>query len=214
MFHLGGRYFLALKEQTIPLSNGPLRMSPLAIYHIPCNSTSDKLPTGFGTCPSVLTINLPIFRRKIIKFVPWTPNHYNATIDLHYKSLSIPPPLTVNKTVITALDKTFNRLNGHLATKLNKVQQDIKNIHEVTTTPIALVLGSIALCISIINFIIIVVIYYCHRAYQRHNPDLNLVHYVQTNPTQAQNRTEGPELIPMNDICPDCGEPQQSNSTY
>ena len=124
LYHLGGRHFLSTQTQTIQVNRKPFHMSSLAVYHIPCNHTSEQLPTGFGTCPKYLTISLALFRRKTIKYVPWIPSHAsNSTIQLHYKSLSIPPPLKFNKSVINALDKTFHRIDRDLAEKIKDHSQ-------------------------------------------------------------------------------------------
>ena len=217
LLHLGGRYFLSTKKQTINLNNHPFKMSSMGIYQIPCNHTSDQLPTGFGTCPAHLTMNLPIFRRNNIRYVPWTPTDYNNnTINLHYKSLNIPPPLELNKTVINALDKTFHRLDGHLADKLKTIRADVDNIHEVSNTPLAIAIASIALVFSAVNLLTFIVLCCYHRRRRLNQPDLNLVHYVKT-PT-PQNRplptppTPEHEHFPMTTICPDCGEEEDSIS--
>ena len=213
IFHLGGRYYLSTRKQTIQLSTGPLRMSPLAVYHIPCNATSDTLTTGFGSCPSTITITFPIFRRKIIKYVPWTPMDNNATINLHYKSLNVPPPLKLNKTVLIALDRTFQRLDGDLAIKLQKVRQDINRIHEVNVTPTAIILASIAISLSLINVIVFIALCCYHR--HRHTSNLDLVHYVQTTaPQQIYPPCQDPhnEALHVIDNCPDCGTPPPHDS--
>ncbi|KAK3721639.1 hypothetical protein QZH41_003661 [Actinostola sp. cb2023] len=206
-------YYLSTRKQTIQLSTGPLRMSPLAVYHIPCNATSDTLTTGFGSCPSTITITFPIFRRKIIKYVPWTPMDNNATINLHYKSLNVPPPLKLNKTVLIALDRTFQRLDGDLAIKLQKVRQDINRIHQVNVTPTAIILASIAISLSLINVIVFIALCCYHR--HRHTSNLDLVHYVQTTaPQQIYPPCQDPhnEALHVIDNCPDCGTPPPHDS--
>ncbi|KAK3754327.1 hypothetical protein QZH41_017838 [Actinostola sp. cb2023] len=207
------KYYLSTRKQTIQLSTGPLRMSPLAVYQIPCNATSDDLTTGFGSCPSTITITFPILRRKVIKYVPWTPTDNNATIQLHYQSLGIPPLLKLNKTVLNALDITFHRLDGDLANKLQKVRTDIDRIHEVNNTPTAVILASIAICLSLINVIVFIVLCCYHR--QRHTSNLDLVHYVRaTPPQQAYPPHQDPhnEALHIIDNCPDCGIPPPHDS--
>ena len=211
LYHLGGRYFLSTKHQTVQLSTQTLKMSPLSVYHIPCNQTSEELPIGFGTCPDQLTINLPIFRKKTVKYVPWTPSDLNNnTINLHYKSLQIPPPLQFNKTVINALDKTFNRLDGDLATKLKSIREDIKNLHEESSTPLALVIASMALCFSHLNLIIFIVLCCYHRRRGQAQPDLSLVHYVKVQPRDKPASPPNDEFTHITQSCPDCGEDELS----
>ena len=211
LYHLGGRYFLSTKEQQINLNGKPFKMMPLSVYHIPCDHVSDDLETGFGTCPHHLTVNLPVFRRKFMRFVPWTPSDDNSsTIDLHYKSLDVPPPLKFNKTVINALDKTFNRLDGDLAKKLKQVRTDINHIHEVSVTPLGIIIGSIALGFSTINLIILITLCRLQRYRRQNGPDANLVHYVKATNKEPEKIEE---LLELQHICPDCGgEPTQTTT--
>lgn len=208
IIHLGGRYFLSTKLQSITIAKKPMKLSPLAVYHLPCNMTSDDLLTGFGHCPSTITIAYPIFRRNRFKYIPWTPSQNNATLDLHFKSLNIPPPLHFNQSIRHALDETYKRLDGDLALKIQKVNKDIQKLHETDSSTSTKIIASIALAIAILNIVILITLCCLHR--QRNNQDQPfVVHSVQTTGTprpHSPHFKEEPqlELQPLNDTCPDC----------
>ena len=218
ILHLGGRFFLSTKTQQIRMSTGLLNMSPLAIYNIPCNSTSTDLPTGFGTCPYVLTIHLPIFRRKRVKFIPWTPENNNATLNLHYKSLGVLPPIHFNKNITKALDETYQRLDGHFSTQIRKVKAEIKKIHTVKGTSTPIIIASIAICLSVVNHVIFILWWFFNRKLRLRHPP-HLVHYVKNTRPHSPHFTEQPEMellqppdnpsdqLQRSDSCPDCGNP-------
>ena len=56
-FHLGGRYYLSTQQRLLTIRNAThdythdLQLSPLTVYHFPCDLTFVNQPTGFGTCP-------------------------------------------------------------------------------------------------------------------------------------------------------------------
>lgn len=58
IIHLGGRYYLSTMEQQIKLNTRTIRMTPLTVYHIPCNETAHSLPSSFVECPQTLTKHL------------------------------------------------------------------------------------------------------------------------------------------------------------
>lgn len=153
LYHFGGRYYLSTEMQNIELSTGPLLITPLSIYHIPCNETHPKLKTGFGTCPKALTVSVPIFQEQSVNYVQWNPPKLDSTYELHYNSLNISPPLKFNKTVINALDKTFERLDGQLHKKIKLIYNEISSIKETQETEAALIIGSVALGLAGLNSI-------------------------------------------------------------
>jgi hypothetical protein len=139
-------------------------MSPLTVYHIPCNESSSQLPTGFGQCPSTLTMSIPVFNRRFIRYIPWIVPSNQSTLDLHYKSLKIEPHLQFNKTTINALDETFNRLDGPLNTKIQKIRKDIANMQQTTETDNStIIIACFALTLTVINTAVLFVMLYCLR---------------------------------------------------
>ena len=55
--HLGGRYYLSLQSQNLTFHNrtdnslNVLPLTPLTIYHLPCDLVFATQPIGFGECP-------------------------------------------------------------------------------------------------------------------------------------------------------------------
>lgn len=82
----------------------------------------------------------------------------NSTINLHYKSLKLTPPLLFNSSITKALDNTFASLDGQLGTTLLKIRDDISKIQETSTTTLNDILTYIAFTLAILNIILIVLI--------------------------------------------------------
>ena len=102
LIHLGGRYFLSTTSGTLTLSSGELDVSPLAVYNFPCNVSFIGMKTSLGTCPQRLLVSLPLFSTDMITHVQWDPNSDDPTpLDLHQDSLTIPPLIKINRTVIS-----------------------------------------------------------------------------------------------------------------
>ncbi|KAK3739288.1 hypothetical protein QZH41_007136 [Actinostola sp. cb2023] len=90
-------------------------------HRIDGNIITKLQKTGFGSCPSSMKVTLPIFKRRALTYIQWTPTTNDSALDLHYQSLNIPPPLKINKTILNALDQTFHRIDGNIITKLQKI---------------------------------------------------------------------------------------------
>ncbi|KAK3750238.1 hypothetical protein QZH41_017414 [Actinostola sp. cb2023] len=73
-----------------------------------------------------MKVTLPIFKRRALTYIQWTPTTNDSALDLHYQSLNIPPPLKINKTILNALDQTFHRIDGNIITKLQKTNTSPK----------------------------------------------------------------------------------------
>ncbi|KAK3726240.1 hypothetical protein QZH41_001308 [Actinostola sp. cb2023] len=71
-----------------------------------------------------MKVTLPLFKRRALTYIQWTPTTNDSALDLHYQSLNIPPPLKINKTILNALDQTFRRIDGNIITKLQKNEID------------------------------------------------------------------------------------------
>ena len=109
LFHLGGRYYLSTQHGSINVyntTNGSshiLHISPLIVYHFPCDLTFASQQTGLGTCPDHITFHLPLFSHKSFRYIPWTHND-DKTLRLHYSSLNLTPPLQFDNKTMTSLD--------------------------------------------------------------------------------------------------------------
>ena len=156
LHHLGGRYYLSVVKKTIQLTSTTLMLSPLTIFQLPCNETNNLLETGFGECPKAMTMSVPLFQKDNVQYVPWVPSTNRTGLDLHYESLKIGPRLVFNKTVITALDDTFQRIDATLHKKMNNLRTEIDAIQETQATSDALIVASTALVLALVNTIILI----------------------------------------------------------
>ena len=108
LIHLGGRRFLSTTSGSIPTTEGNLDVSPLAVYSFPCNTSFVGLKTTLASYPESLSISLPLFSASTITYVHWNPASDDVSpLQLHHKSLAIPPSLTINKTAINDLDELY-----------------------------------------------------------------------------------------------------------
>ena len=159
IIHLGGRYFLATTQGTLNLNTGTLELSPLTIYHFPCNVSFAGMKTGLSQCPDRLEITVPLFAADTIQYVPWKPYLDPNLLELHYQSLAIPPPTTLNKTVRDALDQLYRTLDQKLTHQINKADHEIDSIQEVSETSLTEILTYVALGLSIMNTIAVLTIF-------------------------------------------------------
>jgi len=153
-----------------------------------------------------LVLILPLFKRRALTYIQWTPTTNDSALDLHYQSLNIRPPLKINKTILNALDQTFHRIDGNIITKLQKVRQDIDSIHETTSTSTALIVASVALCVATINVIILITLCCYQRRARREPNNMSLVHYVKDkHQPQDQEQEQAHQPLNTSSCCPDCG---------
>ena len=184
-------------EQRIKLTTRIISATPLTVYSIPCNETSPLLPTGFGQCPSTLTMSIPIFGRRVVRYIPWIVTNNHSTLNLHYKSLKIKPRLQFNKSTIKALDETFNRIDGPLNKKIELIKDDIDSIQETTETTTTQIIACAALTLAIINIALVIVVSCLLRRTLRPRTagaQRTTVKY-----------TKGDETLVLDPHCKDCG---------
>ena len=195
LLHLGGRMFLATTTTTLHLSSGRMTTAPLAVYRFPCNDTFDGLTSGLGTCPACITVTIPLATPSLLKFTPWAPvlasnkdNWFNHTV------LDIPPPVSLNKSVLRDLDQTFNSIDGQLTHTLDSVEDNIDEQPGTGTT----YTGYAALSISIFSCIVSLVLTYLfyktvhHGTRKRNEPETS------TSPASAH-------------TCPGCNRQRSTN---
>ena len=179
-------------------------MTPLTVYHIPCNETSPLLPTGFGQCPSTLTMSIPIFSRRVVRYIPWIVPSNQSTLSLHYRSLKIGPRLHFNKTTIKALDDTFNRIDGPLNTKIQLIKDDIASIKETTVTTTTQIIVCAALTFAIVNIPLLILLVCVIRRSRRpkaSDTTKTTVKYI-----------KGKERLNLDTCCKDCHKPLEPSS--
>ena len=110
------------------------------------------MKTGLATCPERIRITLPIFSTNEIHYIPWQSAVDPNLPQLHYKSLKIPPPTNINKTIINALDNLYSQLDLELAIAIREANRKIDEIREtsISTLNDALAYAAFALSLFII----------------------------------------------------------------
>ena len=171
LHHLGGRNYLSTQHGILTLRNKTggvthtVPLSPLIVYHFPCDLEFSTQRTGFGSCPDRISTHIPLFTDSTFRYIPWERDNY-ALLDLHYKSLNISPPLVLNKSTLQSLDKTYHLLDNQLDTQLATLQHDVANVH---STPHRRTLPDLCLYVSfsltIANTIALIV--FCCRSRKR-----------------------------------------------
>ena len=97
-------------------------VSPLAVYNFPCNVSFIGMKTSLGTCPQRLLVSLPLFSTDVITYIQWDSSSDDLTpLDLHQESLTIPPPIKINRTGIDNFDALFQGYDGQLSDTLQTV---------------------------------------------------------------------------------------------
>lgn len=147
-----------------------MNISPLIIYHFPCNVTFNGMQTSLSFCPERMSMSLPLFEEELITYVKWDSTIDDNLLHLHHKSLSIPPPITINKTLITELDQEINWYDDQLTKRINKANKEIEKIKETSFTTFQVVLIYAAFTLSIINFVLMCVCCSCLLNYCRAVP--------------------------------------------
>ena len=114
-------------------NTGYLGITPLAIYNFPCNISFAGMKTSLATCPKSLSISLSLFVVYSIVYVQWDPNSNDMSpLQLHHESLSVPPPVVINPTVINEFDELFRYYDSQLSSTIDKADDMVHQI-EVTT---------------------------------------------------------------------------------
>ena len=77
-------------------------------------------------CPQSLEITISLFQEHPFQYVPW-----EKYLDLHYKSLKIPPATVFNKTILKSLDRLYKTLDKKLSVQIEAAGENIDNIEEL-----------------------------------------------------------------------------------
>ena len=95
LIRLDGRSFLSTTSGTLTLNTGGLlSVSTLAVYNFPRNISFVGMKASLATCPERLLVKLPVFSTSMITYVQRDPSSEELTpLQLHHKSLAIPPPV-------------------------------------------------------------------------------------------------------------------------
>ena len=156
LIHLGGRSYLATTTMTLMLSTGPLQTSPLTIYDFPCNVTFHGMTNGLGTCPDRISLQVPLLTPYHIQYTPWNGLATDAELfKLHHESLKVPPPATLNHSILDALDATYHTLDGKFTTELQTAEDDIDAISESQSTTPTEILAYLSCILALLDLILI-----------------------------------------------------------
>ena len=157
LLHLGGRHYLSTTTTTLAVNGlantSTVSLSPLMVYHFPCEVTFPEQQTGLGSCPSRLEITVPIFTPTHINYIPWHTAMDDFTLQLHYQSLHLPPPSSFNQSTLDSLDQTFHHHDDLLTQALARVKEDIQQIQETSSTTLNDVLTYVAFALAFFNTI-------------------------------------------------------------
>ncbi|XP_044182738.1 uncharacterized protein LOC122963370 [Acropora millepora] len=182
----GGRNYLSTQHGLLTLRNKTggvthtVPLSPLIVYHFPCDLEFSTQRTGFGSCPDRISTHIPLFTDSTFRYVPWERDNY-ALLDLHYKSLNISPPLVLNKSTLQSLDKTYHLLDNQLDTQIATLQHDVANVR---STPHRHTLPDLCLYVSfsltIANTIIALIVFCCRSRKRLPNQSLSWFSFTRT----------------------------------
>ena len=84
-----------------------------------------------------------------------------SPLHLHHKSLTIPPPIKINRTGINNLDELFQLYDSQLSATIKKADGLIDQIEETSETTYTEYIAFTAFGLSIVNFIVFCVICRC-----------------------------------------------------
>ena len=162
LLHLGGISFLSTTSGTITMNTGQIEVSALAVYNFPCNVSFVGVKMSLATCPETLTVSLPLFSTDTIMYIQWYPDSSDIVpLQLHLDSLSVPPPVVINHTVINDLDEFYEYYDSQLSTTLDKGDSMISLIEVTAETTWTDYLAYASCGLSAFNFILFCVAFHC-----------------------------------------------------
>ncbi|XP_048578132.1 uncharacterized protein LOC125559911 [Nematostella vectensis] len=160
--HIGGRYFLSVTSGTLTTNNGPMRVTPLAVFHLPCNVSFESATSGIGECPQRMEIELPIFGETHLQYTSWKSVMDDKQLDLHFRTLIIPPVTVMNHSILRGLDETYRVLDRQFTAQIDKIHGDIEAISEVEVNTINEILLYASVVVSLLNFFLLMA-YACYH---------------------------------------------------
>jgi len=163
LIHIGGRYFLSTSTGTLITNSGTLNVHPLTIYHFPCNVTFHGMQSSLSSCPTELSVSIPLFDETNIRYVKWKTEKDDHLLDLHFKSLTIPQKVKINKTIITEFDREIEWYDKKLSTAINQANRKIEKIKESSFTTTDEIILYVAIGLSSFNFLVLCLYIGCTR---------------------------------------------------
>ena len=138
------------------------------MYSFSCHIALLNQETGFGRCPETFTVHLPIVTSATVVYVPWLQYQDTSALQLHYKSLTIPPTMKFDQNNTAALDKTYQFLHNRLSQRLTDIKSNIDQITEASTSTLHDALTYAAFAMAFLNFAALSLVYYLLRDLLRH----------------------------------------------
>ena len=172
---------------TISTNVGQVDVPPLAVYSFPCNVSFVGMKTSLATCPETLTVSLPLFSADTIMYVQWNPDLGDIVpLQLHLESLSVPPPVVINHTVINDLDELYEYYDNQLSSTLDKADSMISQIEVTTETTWTDYLAYASFGLSAFNFIMFCVAFRCiHSLVRRRLADKSTALFLESPPHES-----------------------------
>ena len=113
------------------------------------------MKTSLATCPQTLSISLPLFSDDSITYVPYDPKSDDTTtLRLHHESLTVPPRVVINRTVINEFDEMFKYYDSQLSSAKQKADYMVDQIEVTSETTLTEYVAYVALGLSTFNFIL------------------------------------------------------------
>ena len=157
------------------------------------------MKTSLATCPKSLSISLPLFAVDSIVYVQWDPNSDDMSpLQLHHESLSAPPPVVINRTVINEFDELFQYYDSQLSSAIDKADDMVNQIEVTSETTLTDYIAYAAFGLSVLNFILCCITCQCLRKIFQHH--LNKA------PQQSVLLQTVP-ITPPHKICKRCDKP-------
>ena len=129
---------------TISTSKGRIDISMLAVYNFPCNVSIDNYEMALSTCPE----RLPMFTTNSVSYVKWKPySSDQTTLQLHRKSLTIPPETKINHSIVKELNDTYQYYDNQLSATRQRVDSLVYQINETAEDSLSVYLTYAALAL-------------------------------------------------------------------
>ena len=159
--NLGGRYYLSTTAGLLSTNVGTLTVSPLTIYHFPCNVTFKGMRSGLSKCPKRMEIALPIFKEQSMQYIAWNVQD-NINLQLHYDSLNIPKATKIDDNITRQLNKLYDLYDQKLNIDIDTANKNIDAIKEDNITTLdEIILYTIA-AFTGLNTIIVIILVIVH----------------------------------------------------
>ena len=157
LLHLGGRYFLSTQQRFLTVQNSTngstytLQLTPLTVYHFPCDLIFASETTGYSQCPKRMSFHVPLFTQTTFHYLQWRGTNQDDILRLHYRSLNLTTPVHFDNITMQSLDKTFHLLDGQFSTQMTSLRSRISRLHTVHGKPFTDLLIYIAFALALLN---------------------------------------------------------------